>query len=208
MSRCQTFLLVLLSAIAGLTSGINTVEARSNYDPCQPPSAGEYLLLVATDTLESQEQVQLTLPANTNATLCLYLDDIVTRIGGFASLDDTNNWARYLIEIGGLEAFVVRPPQVPEGDLPAYNPQPLGNGFAVLVDYFNQPELAAEVRDLLETDVGLASFGQRPYLLAIHTTNRQEANSTLQKLSDRGFWAAMVDSRQVIVLSSVVNYSW
>lgn len=206
----QKFLTTILLVIVGLTRGLNCAKAQANNNPCQPPNAGEYLLLVATDTVESQQQVALTLPENTNAIRCLYLDDLVTRLGGFTNLEDTKNWARYLIEIGGLEAFVVRPPKgvevVAQTNVPAYNPQSLGNGLAVLVDYFNQPEVAAKVRDLLETDVGLASFGQRPYLLAMHTKNQEQAKSIVQKLSDRGFWAAIVDSRQVVLLRAVVNY--
>lgn len=206
MSLRQTFLSTIVLMIIGLTKGVNQVKAQTDNSPCQPPNAGEYLLLVATDTLESQQQIALTLPEYTKAIRCQYLDDLVMRIGGFTSLEDTKDWGRYLIEIGGLEAFVVRPPSSTAENLPAYNPQPLGNGFAVLVDYFNQPELAAELRDLLAKDVGLASFSQRPYLLAIHTEDREEARSILQKLSDRGFWAAMVDSSQVVLLISVVNY--
>ena len=37
-------------------------------------------------------------------------------------------------------AQIATPPT--EENLPAYNPKPLGTGYAVLIDYFNQPELA------------------------------------------------------------------
>jgi hypothetical protein len=82
----------------------------------------------------------------------------------------------------------------------------LGEGYAVLVDYFNQPEIAAQVQQLLGEKVGLVSYGQRLYLLAVHTTSQREANSTLQKLSDRGFWSMLVDSRRVTLLRSIVSF--
>jgi hypothetical protein len=75
-----------------------------------------------------------------------------------------------------------------------------------LVDYFNQPELASQVRQLLGSNVGLVSYGQRPYLLARYTTSEREANSTLRQLSDRGFWSMVVDSRRVTLLKPVVNF--
>jgi hypothetical protein len=82
---------------------------------------------------------------------------------------------------------------------PAYNPQPLGDGYAVLVDYFNQPEVAAQVQKIVGDNVGLVSFGQRPYLLAVYTTSQRKANSTLRELSDRGFWSMVVDSRRLLL---------
>jgi hypothetical protein len=107
----------------------------------------------------------------------------------------------------GLSAFVVRPaPATLSANSPAYNPQPLGDGYAVLVDYFNQPEVAAQVKQLLGSDVGLVSYGQRPYLLAVYTTSQRKADSMLRQLSDRGFWSMVVDSRRVTLLRSVVRF--
>lgn len=88
----------------------------------------------------------------------------------------------------------------------SYNPQPLGNGYAVLVDYFNQPEIAAQLKQLLGNDVGLVSYAQRPYLLALYTTDPSKANLTLRQLSDSGFWSMIVDSRRVTLLKSVVSF--
>jgi hypothetical protein len=74
------------------------------------------------------------------------------------------------------------------------------------VDYFNQPEVAAQVQKIVGDNVGLVSFGQRPYLLAVYTTNQRKANSTLRELSDRGFWSMVVDSRRVTLLRSRVSF--
>lgn len=85
-----------------------------------------------------------------------------------------------------------------------YNPKPLGPGYAVLVDYLNQPELATKVQQVLGRPVGVVSYGQRPYLLALYTTDQNAASVTLQTLSERGFWTTLVDSRRVILLRQSV----
>ncbi|HAA33489.1 MAG TPA: hypothetical protein DCE56_44425 [Cyanobacteria bacterium UBA8553] len=197
----------VLLVFVGLMSFADSCLAQQTVSPCQPPQANEYLLLVLSKSLEIQEHLQRTLPANTQTTFCRYLDDKVTRIAGFRSLDNANSWARYVKEIVGLSAFVVRPTQatLPTNSL-AYNPQPLGEGYAVLVDYLNQPEIAIKLKQILGKDVGLVSFGQRPYLLASYTTNQREANSVLRKLSDRGFWSMLVDSNRVTLLRSVISF--
>lgn len=190
---------------------------------CQPPNAGEYLLLIVSKTPEVQAKIRTVLPNTANAIVCNYLEDVVTRVSGFSTAETANSWAQYLTETVGLQAFVARPAQAaapqpaaignaPEATKTAavsrgYNPQPLGAGYAVLVSYFNRPELAAEIQQTLAQTVGLVAYGQRPYLLAIYTTDQNVANSTLQKLSDRGFWAMVVDSRRVTLLKSAINVS-
>lgn len=87
----------------------------------------------------------------------------------------------------------------------AYNPQPLGVGFAVVVSYFNDPEVANRVRQVTTRDVGLVSFEQEPYLLATYTTDAAVASALLKTLSERGLTAAIVDSRRAVLLSPVVR---
>ncbi|MGQ9872792.1 hypothetical protein [Leptodesmis sp.] len=206
---------------------------------CQPPASGEYLLLVVTRTSDSQTQVKQLLPPNTSVAICNYLNDTVTRVGGFRTVERANAWARYITDTTGLAAFVARPAETPASPNPVsgtpgqastlpspggtkpvepaqtatqssanlstgYNPKPLGPGYAVLVDYFNQPELATRVQQLLGRPIGVVSYGQRPYLLAIYTTDQNAAHITLQALSDRGFWATIVDSRRVVLLRQSV----
>lgn len=86
----------------------------------------------------------------------------------------------------------------------SYNPQPLGAGYAILVYYFNRPEVAADVQQVTQQPVGLVSYEQRPFLLATHTTDSATAASVLQALSDRGFTAVMVDGRRAILLTPAV----
>ncbi len=200
----------LVLAIAGLIGGsINSVAAQKNIPVCQAPTAGEYLLLVISPTQDNQTQLRRTLPTELKTTTCKYLNDTVTRIGGFKKIDDANRWARYVNSIVGLSAIITTRPadvQQPRSQTVTYNPQSLGTGYAVLVDYFNRPELATQVQQLVGGDVGFVSYGQRPYLLAVYTTNQKEAYNTLQNLNERGFSTYLVDSRKVLLLRSAVRF--
>ena len=201
----QRLLSLVLLTVPGLIIGISSTAAQSATPDCQPPKVGEYLLLVVSPTPESQDQVRRALLPNTSTTICKYLKDTVTRIGGFTQIETANAQARYFNDTVGLSAFVAQgQAQTPPGTQ-AYNPKPLGAGYAVLVDYFNQPEAATQVRQLLGTDVGLVSYGQRPYLLAVYSGDQKKVNSTLQKLSNGGFFAMLVDSRKVMLLKAVVS---
>jgi hypothetical protein len=87
-----------------------------------------------------------------------------------------------------------------------YNPQALGTGYAVLVNYYNRPETVSQVRSVVnDRDVGLVSYGQQPYLLAAFTSNQTAANDLLQKLTDKGLWAMTVDGRRVVLLKAPVK---
>lgn len=190
----------------GLAIALGSGQAIAQIPVCQPPQTNEFLVFVDTQTPENQAQLQRTLPAIARVTQCQYLGNVVSRISGFASLEDAQNWGRYAIDIGGMPAFVIKPGQTNLTSVSlGYNPQPLGAGFAVLVDYFNRPELAAQVQQVLGKKIGLVSFSQRPFLLAVYTQNQQEARNTLQQLSDRGFSAMIVDARQAVLLSSQVS---
>lgn len=198
-------LVSILLSILGLSSISKVVKAET-YPVCQMPQGDEYILLVVSKTPESQARVKSILPANPNTIICNYLEDTVTRLGGFKTEEDANNLAGYIKDKAGLKTLVVRPPVViaPQNTT-GFNPQPLGKGYAVLVDYFNQPEVASQVRQMLGKEVGLVSYRQRPYLLAIHTSNQNDASTTLKQLSDRGFWVMIVDSDKVTLLSSTVK---
>jgi hypothetical protein len=204
-------------AYAGLIGSISSVFAQQTIPLCQPPNAGEYLLLVVSPTANNQKQLRSALPPELKTITCKYLNETVTRVGGFNKIDDANRWARYVSNIVGLSAIITtRPttadvqrqpqlqPQIPQQTV-SYNPQALGEGYAVLVDYYNRPELVNSVQQAVGGNVGFVSYGQRPYLLAVYTTNQKEAYSTLQKLNERGFVAYLVDSRKVILLRSTVR---
>ncbi|MEG5140068.1 MULTISPECIES: hypothetical protein [unclassified Microcoleus] len=211
-------------ALLILTILSSSVNAQSS---CEPPLSDEYLLLIVTKTPEQQERAKRSFPGNTDNTVCRYINDTVTRVGGFRDSQIASDWVKYIKDIVGLQAYVVRSPaaSLPQ-NLPVYNPQPapgsepianpqtgnlafnpqaLGPGYAVLVDYFNQPELAAQVKQALGTQVGLASYGQRPFLFVAYTTDQNAATAAVKALSDRGFWPMLVDSRRVTVISPAVR---
>ncbi|MEH2264653.1 hypothetical protein [Nostoc sp.] len=221
MHRFQTLPSVLGLAIAGLIVGMSSVFAQQAIPVCQPPTSGEYLLLVVSPTANNQKQLRSALPPELKTITCKYLNETVTRIGGFKKIDDANRWARYVSNIVGLSAIITTRPttadvqpqqraqqqaqQQPLQQTVNYNPQALGEGYAVLVDYYNRPELVSSVQQAVGGNVGFVSYGQRPYLLAVYTTNQSEAYNTLQKLNNGGFVASIVDSRKVILLRSTVR---
>ena len=87
-----------------------------------------------------------------------------------------------------------------------YNPEPLDSGYVVLVDYFNRPQVAAELQRALGRKAGLVAYGQRHYLLAAHARDRAEADAILQALDDAGFWTLLADSDRAVLLVPEVRY--
>ncbi|AKG19920.1 hypothetical protein [Calothrix sp. 336/3] len=200
------FLGSLLCGLSLWSLGINYAVAQTNIPSCQPPNAGEFVLLVVSPTKDNQSQLKRVLPKETKTSICRYLKDVVTRIGGFSSIEDANRWARYVRDSAGLSAIIAtKPSEKPEPQAVSFKPQRLGEGYAVLVDYQNRPEMAGELQRVVNGDIGFVSYGQRPFLMAVYTTNRDDAHKTLQKLSDRGYFAILVDSRKVTLLRSVVK---
>lgn len=228
--------LPVVSRYAGLTAsavalwmGVGQIEAAiAQALPCQPPAANEYLLLVADPSETAQARLRQLLPTTADISVCNYLDDGVTRVGGFTDASTANAWAQYLTDIGGLQTFVARPspseatpvaasetpPEAIASATPAaepidqadtaYAPQPLGAGYAVLVHYGDRPEVAAQMQTLLAREIGLVSYQQRPYLLAVHTGDPVVASSILRILSDRNFSSMIVDSRSAMLLTPAV----
>ncbi|NJK39428.1 MAG: hypothetical protein HC835_21040 [Oscillatoriales cyanobacterium RM2_1_1] len=194
---------------------------------CQAPGAGEYLVLVVSQTEADQDLARRSLPEDVESQVCRYLEDTVTRLGGFGDRLIAQDWANFIADNIGLQAYVVKPdnPPTPDG-ISARPPASLGLGstkpstgqsqpevatqsqgisYAILVDYLNQPELAAQVERATGQKIGLASYGQRSYLLVKYTDSLDEANIALQNLSRQGFWPFVVDRRRVTVISPEIN---
>lgn len=213
VQRLQTLPSVLVLAIstmsfayADLMGSMNSAVAQSKIPTCQAPNPGEYLLLVNSPRAENQGQLRRVLPSETKTTTCRYLNDTVTRIGGFKRMEDASRWAKFIRDSAGLSATITtRPAEIAAVQPANYKPQSLGYGYAILVDYFNKTELVSQVQQVVGGDVGFVSYGQRPYLLAVYTTNQAEAYSTLQKLSEKGFYTQLVDARKVMLLRQVVK---
>ncbi|MFM7408600.1 MAG: hypothetical protein ACKO3K_18575 [Cuspidothrix sp.] len=202
----------LLLAVPPLISSIYPAVAQQNIPNCQAPAIGEYLLLVISPSVDNQKQLRSALPTEIKTVVCKYNNQTVTRIGGFKKADDANRWARYIQNIVGLSGIITTrsaPQTTPAQKVPksqiTYNPKILGEGYAILVDYFNRPEMVNSLQQAVGGDVGFVSYGQRPYLLAVYTTNQKEAYNTLKKLSESGFVAILADSRKVVLLRSIIR---
>lgn len=85
-----------------------------------------------------------------------------------------------------------------------YQPQVLGSGYAILVDYFDRPDLVAQLQRSLGQRVGLVVFNQRPFALAMLTPNEQTANAVFRKLTEQGYLTMVVDGRSVVLLTPAV----
>lgn len=198
-----TALAVTLTSLVG---SFNAALAQERIPTCEPPNAGEFLLLVISPTIDNQNQLRQSLPGQLKTNVCRYLNETVTRVGGFNKIDDANRWARYINNVAGLSAIITTRPgststaQKPQAEPANFKPQSLGNGYAVLVEYYNRPELASQVQKVIGGDVGFVTYGQRPYLLALYTTDQKEAYETLQQLNERGFYAVLVNSSRVVLL--------
>lgn len=182
---------------------------------CAPPAPGEYLLLVLTPDPATQESLRQSLPPSVSVPACDYLGNTVSRMGGFRNPEDASAWADYIKEVASLQSFVARPsdnspsaPPTPPSSAPSprtFTPQALGAGYAVLVDYSNDPVVAQRLRQARQQTPGLASFGQRPYLLAFYTADSTIALTLLADLSRQGFKALVVDAPSVVVLTDQVK---
>ncbi|WP_346292660.1 hypothetical protein [Sphaerothrix gracilis] len=203
----------MLLAALGLAG--SPAIAQTEFPPCPPPSASEYLLLVRGETSEVRDRIQAELPASSTAMVCNYLNDVVVRAGGFTSLETANAWAQYMTEVQGQQAFVARPPSPAEATAalaatgsaegsPVYAPQPLSAGYAVLVDYFDRPEVAFDLQQELDQPVGLVVYRQQPYLLVTQSADVTAVGRALAQLSDRNFTTFIVDSSQVMLLTTQV----
>jgi hypothetical protein len=110
---------VALMAIAIAPSLSTRAIAQESYPSCEPPDAGEYLLLVQGDVEAAQAQLQEAFPEGVDVTVCTYIDSVITRVGGFSDAETATAWAQYLSDIGDLEAYVARPAQPAPDEAPS-----------------------------------------------------------------------------------------
>ena len=81
-----------------------------------------------------------------------------------------------------------------------YKPQALSSGYAVLVNYNNRPNVAVQLGQVLSQDVGVAVYGEQPYLFVTQTGEMSAANAVVKLLNDRGFLALRVEAKSVVLL--------
>jgi hypothetical protein len=210
-----------LASVGSIVLFALPMQAQASID-CSPPARGEYLLLAPTATPESQALVRSKAPSDATIAICRYFGETVTRIGGFSTESAASVWGQYLIRTTGVKVTIAVPLAVPATPsattTPAttptpstnpvaprstpYGPKILGTGYAVIVNYNNRPEAAAQLRQAVNAKVGVVSYGERPYLLASQTDDQAAANAIMQLLSDRGFLAMVVDARRVVLLKA------
>jgi hypothetical protein len=215
-----------VGAIVSGTSGMSQSLAQSlaqtpssTIADCLPPASNEYLLFAVTRTTESQTLLRSKAPTDATTMVCKYQSDIVTRVGGFGSEASAAAWGQYLIRATGITTTIVRPtpvaaPAKPEEKPNAvgtgavgkrfapgvYQPQNLSSGYAVLVNYNNRPEVAVQLGQVLNQEIGVAVYGERPYLFVMQTGELSAANAVVKLLTDRGFLALRVEAKSVVVL--------
>ncbi|MEO0540458.1 MAG: hypothetical protein AAFZ80_06295 [Cyanobacteria bacterium P01_A01_bin.105] len=200
-------LIWVAGAVVGLAVLGRPVAAQT-FPPCPAPAAEEYLLLARGQTVAERDRIADALPAASPVLVCRYNEEVVVRAGGFDNLEAANAWALYLRDIEGVETVVAQP--AADGDIPpstgteTYRPQQLAVGYAVLVDYANDPEVAATAAAILNQSVGLAVYRQQPYLLAAHTASPEEAAGVLQQLAAADLNVILVDSQQVVRLVAAI----
>ena len=206
----------ILSAALGMSLfSVRAAKAQSTPPVCPPPAAQEFLLLVRGETEANRSKISALLPADNTVLVCQYLGETLVRAGGFTSLETANAWASYMTTVEGFESFVSRAADSAvattgnTGSAAAntdarYRPERLAAGYAVLVDYGSQPELANQVAQVVRP-VGLAVYRQKSYLLAEYTGDAANAATTLQRLYDAQLSAILVDSSQVVRMSSQVS---
>jgi hypothetical protein len=188
---------------------------------CAPPGAGEFILLVETPTTASEKKLKQVLPPTVSIPVCDYLSNRVSRMGGFRNFTDANAWAEYITQASGLKAFVAQaptsqasvPPSPPPLNTlptaapatPRFTAKAVGQGYAVIVNFFNNPAVAQQLNLAQSRIPGLVSYNGRPYLLALHTADSTTALASLQKLTEQGFQVFVVDARQTLLLTEAVK---
>lgn len=202
-----------------------TLVPPSAYAPCLAPAVGEYGLLILRWSLADQERIQRVLPPTTRWQLCNYPSRqqnlLVMQVGGFSQLAAAQELGQQVTEATGLPTVAIQAtgPLSPESPLGAtapqpetartvdYNPQPLGAGYAVLVEFGDRPELAAQLQSQLGRTVGLVAYSQQAYLLGLYTADASAATATVQDLKRQGFSTQVVEGQHVFVLRAAVAIS-
>ncbi|MEB3225605.1 MAG: hypothetical protein VKJ86_07350 [Synechococcus sp.] len=160
--------------------------AQRGLSLCQPPQGAEFLVLVFTPSQPLQNEVRLqaeqTLTEAQTPIVCEYNGSVLSRIGGFSSLEKATQWSEYFGEAVGLPLMVITPV---ESDQPLAVAQ-------------NQPQaIAPSVSDLFVTTTTPTSGTQPPALpLAQAKTAPQVATSTpasFQPQALRGGFGVLVD---------------
>ncbi|WP_024545395.1 hypothetical protein [Picosynechococcus sp. NKBG15041c] len=224
---------VFMGSAVAIASG-TPVVAQRGLSLCQPPQTGEFLVLVFTPSqplqTEVRNQVTQTLP-DQQAIACEYNGNVLSRVGGFTTLEAATQWSEYFGEAVGLPLMVITPTDsdlsaaavLPPNGMPAaaqanpvppsvvaatpasFQPRPLQGGFGLLVDYGSDWAIATRLKALTNQAVGLVVYGGRGYLLAAQTEDATQLTELLNRLNQNGLGAIAVPADQLILLKADIN---
>ena len=195
------------SLVGGMLGGmvVAITPSAQALKTCEPPDAGNYLLLVRRENTNVELELYEALPESVAVTLCDYQGETVLRLGDFPSQAIAEAWQSYIQDELQRTAYIIEPSaSAAAAGRTGYSPQALGDGYAVSVDYFSDLAIAQRLQRDLETSPGLVSYGQRPYLLVRHTDRLRQANELLEELSKDGFAVTVVNSRHAILLREAI----
>lgn len=87
--------------------------AQGTLPTCESPAANEFLVLVFTDSETTQNDVRLqvgkSLAKNHDLVVCEYGSNVLSRVGGFESLNSATKWAEYVGTATNLPLMVITP---------------------------------------------------------------------------------------------------
>lgn len=187
------------SAASGAIRDAIPARIAQSLPACLPPQASETLVMVLNQSPNTPEQLRSVVSRNASLTICDYLGLNVTRIGGFATPTLARDWANYLNRALGYRTFTT----IATAPTPNPTPQPSPIRYAVLVNHYNRADLLNQVQQATGRRVTVVTYDQRPHLLVTDTSDWAIAANLLKDLSDRGFAALIVDSRQIVGLRPV-----
>ncbi|MGB2924740.1 MAG: hypothetical protein WBB82_05530 [Limnothrix sp.] len=108
-----SFFSLTLSSLAVFSTTLVSVAQDSSLSVCQSPAANEFLVMIFTPSQSLQEEVRLqvgrTLSKNHNLLVCQHGGNVLSRVGGFESLQKARDWAEYFDGAVGLPSMVITP---------------------------------------------------------------------------------------------------
>lgn len=215
---------VTLGAIASLALGTSPAGSQEvipemiteteTLTECAPPAVDTYNIFVATPTPAIQTSVanQATLALGDRAAVkvCLYQGQVMSQVGTFRTLEAASNWQTFLKNTTQLDGVIVQtqgepePTAAPEDTPIPFTPKVLSPGFAVILDFRNDPQVARQIAQGRSQPPGLVVYGDRPYLLMGNEKTMEAAKSVIQQLGNQGYWMGVVPSETVVLLKEAV----
>ncbi|NJN76688.1 MAG: hypothetical protein HC796_11595 [Synechococcaceae cyanobacterium RL_1_2] len=200
--------------IGGLFSQAKSVRAQVSSNPtyCTRPLTSQIVLYVNTPTFTERNWVRGHFPVNVQGNISDCLSgqgSNFTKILGFISRDQALQWQGYFNQNLRTPTYlfpetVVQTPPTPAAPREFKPRRVAWQGYSVLVDYQNNPNLVEGLRAYSSQPIALTSFVGRPYLLVGQHKDTDTAIAMAQQLSSNGYWVFIVKSVDVTLLSDTV----